>query len=211
MSQELAVSLVAVDGGADSFKAAMRCLASGVTVVTVHAADGSPLGMTATAFSAVSVEPVLVLVCVNGQTRTCDRLLRSGYFGVNLLTEETEEIARYCSVPVANKTLPPHWLADAPDWSAPAISHSLAFLDCEVYRTLPAGTHQVILGLVRNIGLSVHEATDDPRRALVYFRGGFHRLRPDPSDPPTLERPSMSLTSPVLADDRADYMTGASS
>src|SRR5262245_14007164 len=137
MSQELAMSLVAVDGGADSFKAAMRCLASGVTVVTVHGADGSPLGMTATAFSSVSVEPVLVLVCVHRQTRTCDRLLRSGYFGVNMLAEQTEQIAHYCSVPAENKTLPPQWLVDAPHWSAPAISHSLAFLDCEVYRTLP--------------------------------------------------------------------------
>lgn len=203
------MSLVAVDGGADSFKAAMRCLASGVTVVTVHGADGSPLGMTATAFSSVSAEPVLILVCVHSETRTCDRLLRSGYFGVNMLTEDAEEIARYCSVPAANKTLPPHWLVDAPQWSAPAISHSLAFLDCEVYRSLPAGTHRVVIGLVRNVGLPVPD-TAAPPGPLVYVRGGYHRLRPHPSDPPTLERPSMP-SSPMPADRVVDYATGASS
>lgn len=152
------------------FRSAMRRLASGVTVLTVHSAERKPLGMTATAFCSVSLDPLLVLACVHRDTKTYDRLLRSGYFGVNLLVESASAIADYCSRPATDKVLPAGWLVDEPGWSAPAIEGSLAFLDCEMYRHFPAGTHRVIVGRVRNIGLN----EDDSARPLLHFAGAYH-------------------------------------
>jgi flavin reductase (DIM6/NTAB) family NADH-FMN oxidoreductase RutF len=157
----------------DSFKAAMRAYASGVTLITVHAADQSPIGMTATAFSSVSMDPLLVLICVHEETRTYDRLLRSGYFGVNILSAHAEEISTYCSRPGGTKVLPREWLVDAPQWTAPAVTGALAFLDCEIYRHFPAGSHRVVVGRVRGIGLAEGSPGDNP---LVHYQGAYHTL-----------------------------------
>lgn len=156
----------------------MRRLASGVTVLTVHSAERQPVGMTATAFCSVSLEPLLVLACVHSESKTYNRLVRSGYFGVNLLTESASSVADYCARPSPYKVLPAEWLVDEPRWSAPAIVHSLAFLDCEMYRHFPAGTHRVIIGRVRNIGLS----DDASARPLLHYEGAYHYVAPTLDD-----------------------------
>jgi flavin reductase (DIM6/NTAB) family NADH-FMN oxidoreductase RutF len=174
----------------DAFKAAMRTYASGVTVITVRSADHEPMGMTATAFSSVSADPLLVLICVHGETLTYDRLIRTGYFGINMLAAGSEHISDYCSRPASSKILPPDWLVQDAAWSAPALANSLSFLDCELYRHFPAGTHRVIIGRVRGIGLAsgstvFSDATaqngstaDSVVGPLVHYQGGYHDLHP---------------------------------
>ncbi|MEV0132940.1 flavin reductase family protein [Dactylosporangium sp. NPDC050688] len=177
----------------DSFKEAMCRYASGVTIITVHDADGAPVGMTATAFSSVASEPPLVLICVHGATRTYQRVLRSGYFGVNLLGADAEPIAAHCSRPGGSKVLPPDWLLDDPQWTAPAVAASLAFVDCETYRHFPAGTHHVIVGRVRGIGLG---PAPDPG-PLVHYQRGYQALHP------LQETTRMPLTAPLTANGSA--------
>lgn len=162
------------DLDAEAFKAAVGSFASGVAVITVRGPQGRPSGMTATAFSSVSADPLLVLVCVNRETRTYGDIVRGGSFGVNLLAAGMEEHSRYCAAAGADKSLPAHWLADAgPRWSAPALDGSMAFLDCEVYRKFPAGTHEVIIGMVRAVGLAAPPTAPEP---LVHFRSRYRRL-----------------------------------
>ncbi|HEX3959333.1 MAG TPA: flavin reductase family protein [Trebonia sp.] len=162
------------DPDAAAFKTAVGSFASGVAVLTVRSREGRPLGMTATAFSSVSTDPLLVLVCVNREARTRHDIVSGGSFGVNLLAAGMEEHSRYCSSPGADKSLPAQWLADAgPRWSAPALTGSLAFLDCEVYRQFPAGTHEVIIGQVRAIGMEAEPAAPEP---LVHFRRCYRQL-----------------------------------
>jgi flavin reductase (DIM6/NTAB) family NADH-FMN oxidoreductase RutF len=159
----------------DAFKAAVGSFASGITVLTVADRDRQPVGMTATAFTSVSTDPLLVLICVNKGSRTFNDILRNGFYGVNLLSRGSEEVSQYCSAPGTDKRLPSEWLLDAGrSWSAPALKSSVAFLDCEVYRHFPAGTHEVIIGKVCGIGLP-HE-DDGPVEPLLHFRSRYRQL-----------------------------------
>ena len=166
----------------EEFKVAVGAFASSVTVITVRDREGRPQGMTATAFCSVSFDPLLVLVCVNSSSGTYDRILRSGSFGVNVLSSASQEVSAYCARPGADKYLPAGWLSDQGQvCSAPAMEGALAYLDCEVFRRFPAGTHGVVIGRVHAVGLDdpgpggVEEATSP----LIHFRGGYRQLAAD--------------------------------
>jgi flavin reductase (DIM6/NTAB) family NADH-FMN oxidoreductase RutF len=161
----------AVDPG--GFKAALGSLAASVNVITMRDALGRPLGMTATAFASVSVDPLLVLVCINRSTRTYDHISSTGRFGVNTLGSAAREISDHCARPGADKWLEPRWLADHPGWQAPALSGALAFLDCETDQEIAAGTHAVLIGRVRGIGLDAAAHRHEP---LLHFRGAYRQL-----------------------------------
>lgn len=176
----MTLSARAADGPV--FKSALGTFASSVNVMTVRNAHGVPSGMTATAFCSVSVEPLLVLVCVNRSSRTYSQILRGGSFGVNVLSESALHISAFCARPGSDKSLPEEWLVPVPGASAPALDGSIAFLDCEVYRHFPAGTHGVIVGRVCAIALDT--ALDDgstdtvsdkgSTRPLLHYRGKYH-------------------------------------
>ena len=198
MREDDPVVMVSAGDTPDSFKEAMRRYASGVTLITAHAADQSPIGMTATAFSSVSMDPRLVLICLHSETRTYERLLRSGYFGVNLLAAGAEEISNLCSRPGGTKVLPPEWLLNRPEWTAPAVRDSLAFFDCEIYRHFPAGSHHIVVGRVRGIGLA--EATAGvagPADPLLYFQGAYRALQAPPAPAITTSEPVGTAAQPV--------------
>jgi len=156
----------------ESFKAAMASFASGVTVVTVHDPTGRPTGMTASAFSSVSVDPLLILVCLNRESRTYREVRAGRRFGINILNSSAEHISSHCARPGADKMLPEEWLSDeAAPGSPPALAEALAYLDCALVSEMPAGTHSVMLGRVGAIGLA---GDGEP---LVYFRGTYRDLR----------------------------------
>src|SRR6266478_7069452 len=79
---------------ASDFRQAMGCFATGVTVITVEQ-DGEVHGMTANAFTAVSLDPVLVLVCVDHRARTHAHLHARKRFGVNVLRSDQQSISEY--------------------------------------------------------------------------------------------------------------------
>ncbi|MFI6345943.1 flavin reductase family protein [Streptomyces sp. NPDC050560] len=159
---------------ADGFRAALGSFAAGVNVITLNDADGSPQGMTATAFSSVSTDPLLVLICVNRANRTYERIAETGRFGVNILGAAAREISDHCARPGSDKTLAGEWLVDRPEWHAPALAKALAFLDCETEKDVEAGTHAVLIARVRSIGIA---GDDRPGRApLIHFRGAYREL-----------------------------------
>jgi 3-hydroxy-9,10-secoandrosta-1,3,5(10)-triene-9,17-dione monooxygenase reductase component len=84
------------------------------------------------------------------------------------------EISDYCARPGADKYLEPGWLARNPDWRTPALSGALAFLDCEMDQDVAAGTHAVLIGTVRGIGISSAAAHHEP---LLHFRGAYRQLQ----------------------------------
>lgn len=168
------MGLQPVESDAAGFKVALGSLAASVNVITMWDDQHNPLGMTATAFSSVSIDPLLVLVCVNRSTRTYDHITETRRFGVNILGSVAREISDYCSRPGADKYLNPQWLAQCPDWRTPALSGALAFLDCEVDKDVEAGTHAVLIGTVRGIGISSASAHHEP---LLHFRGAYRQLQ----------------------------------
>lgn len=167
------MTLRPVDIDPGGFKAALGSLAASVNVITLWDDEGVPRGMTATAFSSVSVDPLLILVCVNRSTRTYEQIAHTRRFGVNILGSVAREISDYCARPGADKGLRPEWLVPAGQWHSPALAGGLAFLDCEVDQDFPAGTHAVLIGAVQGIGLS-SAAAHEP---LLHFRGAYRQLQ----------------------------------
>jgi flavin reductase (DIM6/NTAB) family NADH-FMN oxidoreductase RutF len=168
------MALQPVDIDPDGFRAALGSLAASVNVITLWDDGGVPRGMTATAFSSVSVDPLLILVCIDRSTRTYRQIARKGRFGVNILGSVAREISDHCARPGADKGLCQEWLAPAESWRSPALAGALAFLDCEVDQDVHAGTHAVLIGAVRGIGLGCTAARHEP---LLHFRGAYHQLQ----------------------------------
>lgn len=155
-----------------SFRAALGSVAASVTVITMRDEFGRPLGMTATAFSSVSADPLLVMVCVNRSSRSCEHIRRGGQFGVNILPAQARELSDYCATPGGDKILRAEWTSGQEYWRTPALRSALAYLDCEVDQDVVAGTHTVLIGAVKGIGLSP-SAADQP---LIHFRGRYRAL-----------------------------------
>jgi flavin reductase (DIM6/NTAB) family NADH-FMN oxidoreductase RutF len=118
---------------ADEFRSVLRRFPTGVTIVTTLV-DGKPKGFTANAFSSVSLDPPIVLVCVNRQARSHPLIARAGKFCVNLLRLEQADLALRFATPSLG------------DPFSPVLDGTLGYLDCELSEEHSAGTHTIFLG-----------------------------------------------------------------
>jgi flavin reductase (DIM6/NTAB) family NADH-FMN oxidoreductase RutF len=129
----------------EAFKAAMRCFATGVTIVTTIL-DGTPRGFTATSFTSVSAEPPMVLVCVNRSARSHPVISRAGCFCVNILCLEQESLAVRFSSHADNPFTGVPYRTERT--GAPRIEGALAFFDCSLSEEYSVGTHTIFVGSV---------------------------------------------------------------
>ncbi len=152
------------------FRSIIGHFATGVTVITTAAGDQLH-GMTANAVSSLSLDPVMVLICVDKTTHTHRVLDEGGVFTVNVLGEHQEAVSRV----FAKKSEPetgtlrgePFRLGET---GAPILSDCLAFLECRVAGTFDGGDHTIFLGQV------VSEGVVEEMRPLLFYRGGYHTL-----------------------------------
>lgn len=148
-----------------SFRAAMGMLPTGVTVVTATGPDG-PAGATANAVSSLSIEPMLMLACLDRGSRTLLAVQAANRFGVNVLHAGQEEVARSFATkaPVADK-----W--DGIAWSerdgVPAIDGALVWVACALRDVIAGGDHVIVTGEVTGLGASEGEP--------LVFHGGRYR------------------------------------
>jgi flavin reductase (DIM6/NTAB) family NADH-FMN oxidoreductase RutF len=148
----------------DGFKAVLRRFPTGVTIVTTLV-DERPKGFTANAFSSVSLEPPMVLVCVNRQARTHPLIAQSGKFCVNLLRLEQAELAlRFATPSLGEPFAGLTYRAEAT--GAPVLDGTLGYLDCELAEEHSAGTHTIFLGGVVACG-------SQDGAPLGYFNAGY--------------------------------------
>jgi flavin reductase (DIM6/NTAB) family NADH-FMN oxidoreductase RutF len=130
--------------------------------------------MTVSAFNTVSLDPLLVLVCVEKITRFHDAVLGSGSWAVSVLSEDAEEVARW----FAEKARPTGGqMADyahrlGPVTGMPVLDQAMAVLECRTRAVYDGGDHDILLGDV--VGLW---SDPSPRRPLLYFEGGYRQLR----------------------------------
>ena len=167
----MGLALADIDSAA--YRRAVGTFASGVAVISTHDETGTPVGMTATSFTAVSFDPPSVLVCVRRESRTRDHIAEQRSFGISLLGTDGRDISDHCAVPLQDKGLPAGWLDHRAGWQSPALNAALAFFDCRVEQLLEAGTHTVFLGQVMGIGLAQDRTHTDP---LMHFRGAYRHL-----------------------------------
>ena len=155
----------------DAFKKALRGWASGVTVVTSRSGE-KVHGMTVSAFSSVSADPPLVLVCANRGSTTHGIIEEGGVFAVNILAEHQQDVSNvFASSKYEDSRLERvGWTEGAT--GAPIIDEALASLECRVRSAHHEGSHTIYIGQVE----SVHASDADP---LLYYKGGYRSLRCD--------------------------------
>ena len=171
--------------------------ATGVTVVTT-CSQGKPAGITVNAFCSVSLEPPLVLVCIDLISLTLPVIRESGSFAVNILTNEQEELSR-CFAGSTEERYEHfcHASFHIAATGAPIIDDVLAFIDARVVAEYPAGDHVIFLGQVEAMGTNGHVAfaheedqqlaalnghineAGNEKAPLAYYRGKYRHLAYD--------------------------------
>jgi flavin reductase (DIM6/NTAB) family NADH-FMN oxidoreductase RutF len=156
---------------AKEFRSALGSFATGVTVVTTSGEEHA-YGMTANAFSSVSLDPPLVLVCVMTGAEGAEHIRANRCFAVNVLAAEQEPISRFFS----SKDRPRgrDAFADVPHRTeasgSPILDGVVAYLDCRLHVTLQAGDHDIFIGEVLALGVS------EGVQPLLFAGGGYRFL-----------------------------------
>ena len=153
---------------ADDFRRVLGHFATGVTIVTTHDADLRPTGLTASAFSSVSLDPPLVLICVDHKSQSYPALREAGRFGINFLHCEHEPISRRFASTRLDKFDGVAFRLGV--LGVPLIDGALAQLECETVNAHVEGDHTIVVGRVE----AANAGDGDP---LLYYRGRYHRLR----------------------------------
>jgi flavin reductase (DIM6/NTAB) family NADH-FMN oxidoreductase RutF len=155
---------------ADSFRAALGRFASGVTVVSVRHDEGRDHGMTVSAFASLSLEPPLVIACIDRAASMYPLLERAEWFGVSVLEEGQEEVSRrmadgdvdgpsrFDGVGMVRRET---GIALVPD--------ALVHLECRAVARHEGGDHLILIG-------QVEHAQVGEGKPLLYFRGGYAAL-----------------------------------
>ncbi|MFD7877866.1 flavin reductase family protein [Streptomyces sp. NPDC059766] len=156
------------------FRRVLGNFATGVTVITAPAADGSPAGFACQSFSSLSLDPPLVAFMVGRASTTWPRIARAGVFCVNVLDESQGELCRAFAVSGADKFAGVAH-EPAPVSGAPRLAGALAWIDCTVHAVHTGGDHLIVVGRVDALGTG--EASGEGGGPLLFHRGRFARLR----------------------------------
>jgi flavin reductase (DIM6/NTAB) family NADH-FMN oxidoreductase RutF len=163
----------AISRNSAMFRRVAGTFATGVTVITVERAPGQVHGMTANSFTSVSLDPLLVSVCVDHDARLLSFLKTQRRFGVSILAacqqalsehfakgEQTDEATRRLGIRFI-------WTPEG----VPLLEDALAHLACNVVAEHPAGDHTIFLGEVDTMNCREGEP-------LLFHRGRYRRLAP---------------------------------
>ena len=151
----------------DHFRSVMGRFASGITVVTARDGSGRPHGMTVSAFASLSLEPSLVLVCIDNEATMAPLISSITHIAINILSSTQEEISRRFSGPLDDRFAGIGYTEGRNGCAL--LDDVLASLECRVVERHPAGDHVILIGEVEDA-----HATDG--LPLLYFRGGYMGL-----------------------------------
>jgi flavin reductase (DIM6/NTAB) family NADH-FMN oxidoreductase RutF len=162
----------AIEPDVATFRRVAGRFATGVCVLTAVDA-GQDHAMTASAFTSVSLEPMLVLACVEVEARFHDAVVAAGEWGVSILDETARGVSEWLATrgrPLTGQLdrIPFH---RGPVTGAALIDSALGWMEVRTTAVHPAGDHSLVLGEV--VGLEVGPAQSEP---LLYFRSGYHKL-----------------------------------
>lgn len=150
----------------EQFRSVMGHFASGVTVITAHE-NGDPVGTTASAFSSLSLDPPMLLVCLNQDSHTGQVIRSTGRFGVNIIGEDGPDLAMRFARKGGDKFAGLDWHSGGD--GIPLLDAALASIECRVVEETQGGTHSVFIAAAQS-------ATLKSGAPLAYFRGRFGRL-----------------------------------
>ena len=151
------------------FRRVLGHWATGVAVVGVCEPGGHLRGLTANAFASLSLDPPLVLVCVEQSADSHDSIRAAGAFAISVLSSDQERVARRFASDIADKFDGIAYRTEVT--GAPVLSDALAWVDCTLHDTIPGGDHTIFIGRV-----VAGDATD--HTPLLYYRSGYAGLAP---------------------------------
>ncbi len=148
------------------FRNTVGCFATGITIITTIDGDGSPAGFTANSFTSLSLDPPLVLFCLDRRVASFDAFREGGKFAVNILGNDQQDLSTRFAT-----SGPEKWDGvefDAMDGGCPLFEGCIANFDCDVHAIHDGGDHVIVVGKVNRMSRS--DGSPDP---LLYFRGGY--------------------------------------
>jgi flavin reductase (DIM6/NTAB) family NADH-FMN oxidoreductase RutF len=152
----------------DEFRQALSQFATGVTVLTTHDREGRPHGLTVSSFCSVSLQPPMVLVCIDQRSDAHAALRESGVFGVSVLEETQDDVSRRFAQAGVEK-FEGFELETRPGGTVAMVPGAVAHIECKLASTHEAGDHVIYVGEVVTTRVDVG-------RPLLYHRSRYRRL-----------------------------------
>lgn len=156
----------------DLFRRAMSRFATGVTVLTTRIRDVD-YAMTASALTSVSLDPLLLLVCIEREGRFHDVVVEAGVWGISVLSSHDRAGADW----LATRGRPLHAQLDriahhpGPRTGVALLDEALSTFECRTTAIHPGGDHSIVVGEVVSVTTATH-----PGEALLYYRGRYETL-----------------------------------
>ena len=150
---------------------ALGCFATGVTVVTCLNDSGKPAGLTVNSFTSLSLDPPLLLVCIDKRAASAGPLTAAAHFAVNVLQTGQQPASIRFSTRDEDRFGATPWSCG--EAGAPILEESLGVFECESYAVYDGGDPPNLVGRVVKASF---DASLDP---LLYFRGRYRRLHFD--------------------------------
>jgi flavin reductase (DIM6/NTAB) family NADH-FMN oxidoreductase RutF len=155
----------------DDFRQVLAHFASGVTIVTTCDNEQRPTGLTASAFCSVSLDPPLILICVDHKSQSYPHLRECGRFAINILHQGHEPLSRRFASSRLDKFDGVAFRLGV--LGVPLIDAALGHLECRTVNAHVEGDHTIFVGRVESVGVGEGEP-------LLYYRGRYHKLHRDP-------------------------------
>ncbi|RFU39536.1 flavin reductase [Actinomadura logoneensis] len=156
---------------ASTFRQVLGHFCTGVVIITAMDSD-VPAGFACQSFSALSLDPPLILFCPARTSRTWPVIRRAGRFAVNVLTEAQREVCAVFGRSGPDKFATTGWRRSA--GGAPLLDSALAWLDCTLETVHEGGDHDIVVGRVTALG------TGTAGRPLLFYRGGYTVTEAEP-------------------------------
>lgn len=160
------IELEPTSGDPGQLRRAYGCFPSGVTAICALDGAGTPVGIAASSFTSVSVEPALVSACVQNSSTTWPRLRELPRLGVSVLAEEQNVAAQRLAMKRGDRFAEFDWVST--DDGGVLVEGAVAWLDCSIHAEVAAGDHAIVL-------LAIHALRADPDRAPLVFHGSRFR------------------------------------
>jgi flavin reductase (DIM6/NTAB) family NADH-FMN oxidoreductase RutF len=152
-----------------SFRQLMGCFATGITVVTLRNENNEPAGLTINSLTSVSLDPPLVLFCLDRKAHLYPTFRKATYFGVNILSEAQEEISQHFAYH-SHKAQPKN-MWDKPQDTCPLLRQTLGWMICKTTKIHKAGDHDIFIGEV----IKLHKRAGE-KNPLLYFHSRYRKI-----------------------------------
>lgn len=149
--------------------------ATGVAVVSTITDDGRPLGLTINSFSALSLEPPLILWCLQRSASRAAAFAACGFFGINVLAAGQARVAQHFATRSSGDFAGIPWYENS--WGVPLLHGTVSHFSCRMASQADGGDHVIVIGQIEDF----HTVAD--AHPLVFYRRGYHTILGIPEEP----------------------------